>query len=362
MDSDPNPLEASNARFGDGLAPSRKALALLCMGLLLTIAFLYAFVDLGEAIFVISSANLGVYSFSFLSVTLGTLAYTFAWHSFLRDAGVRMGLLKEWAIVWTSIFLNLLVPTGSVGGEVVRAYLVQRESRAYGCNRSLGEVMATIVAQRIITMAPFLLGSVIGFVYLAVAYGASGIILGLACLMVVLSASAFLAVCYLCLSPGKVEKVAHGLVLLLYHIPVRRLRKSLDEAHGAIEENVKAFTSGLEVIRRKPRTLMITSIFSALFWIFDAFVAYFAFQAIEFPIPLGALIFVYTIGVTLQMIPIGVPGMVGAVEVTMITLYSATGIPLEVGAAATILIRIVMLWFEVFVGGLATYAIILRRR
>jgi uncharacterized protein (TIRG00374 family) len=334
----------------------------LGLGILITVAFLSSFVDLGKAILVIASTNLAVYSLAFISVTLGTLTYTLAWHFFLKDAGIRIELLREWAIVWASIFLNLLVPTGSVGGEVVRAYLAQRESRAKGSDRSLGEVLATILAQRIITMAPFLLGSIMGFVYLAIAYGASGLILGLASFLVILFTGAFLAVCYLCLSPGKVEKVVHGFIHLLYRIPVQSLRKKIDKSYKAIDENVKALTDGLMVIRRRPKTLILASIFSALFWAFDAFVAYFAFQAIGFPIPIGTLLFVYTIGVTLQMIPIGIPGMVGAVEVTMIALYSATGIPLEVGAVATILIRIVMLWFEILVGGLATYAILVRRR
>jgi len=350
----------SDAGQGQKIGFPRRTLVLLGLGILLTVAFLYAFADIGEAFSIIASANLLVYSLSFLSVTLGTLAYTLAWHVLLRDAGVRIGVLREWGIVWVSVFLNILVPTGSVGGELARVYLITKGPQKEENKRSPGELTATIIAHRVITMMPFLLGSVAGFIYLALAYKASGFILGLASLMVVLLLGTFLGICYLCFSPKRIEGFVHGCLRLIRHLSIGRLNRRLDESQVLIDENLEAFQHGIETLRHNPKSLGLASAFSALFWVLDALVAYFAFQAIDFPIPLATLVFVYTIGVTIQMVPVGIPGMIGVVEVTMITLYSATGIPAEVGAAATMLIRIVMLWFEALVGGVVTYLILLR--
>lgn len=356
MSAGPNPLPPEDAEQGQKIAFSRRTLAFFGLGVLTTVAFLYAFADVGEAITIIASANPLIYFLSFLSVTLGTLAYTLAWHVLLRDAGARLSVLREWSIIWVSVFLNILVPTGSVSGEIARIYLTTKDSD----RKRLGEITATVLAHRIVTMMPFLLGSVTGFIYLALAYKASGVILGLASLVVFLLLAAFMGVYYLILSPKRIERFVVGILQLLRRLSIRRLNRRLDAAQTSLDENLKAFSHGIGALRQKPKSLALSSAFSALFWVLDAFVAYFAFQAINFPVPLETLVFVYTIGITVQMVPLGVPGMVGVVEVTMITLYSVTGIPLKVGAAATILIRIVMLWFELLVGGAVTYLILLR--
>ncbi|MEM2073913.1 MAG: flippase-like domain-containing protein, partial [Nitrososphaeria archaeon] len=65
------------------------------------------------------------------------------------------------------------------------------------------------------------------------------------------------------------------------------------------------------------------------------------------------IVAVYTIGITVQIIPIGVPGMVGIVETIMSGLYTLAGIPLNVSVAATMMIRVIMMWFEALIGGIA---------
>lgn len=355
MNGNSNVPKDLNYELNFRLTRSRKPLVLLGIGILLMVVFLYAFIDLGKSASIIASVNLTIYSFGFVSVILGIFAYTLAWHFFLTDAGVNIGLIKEFEVVWVSIFLNLLIPTGSVGGEVVRAYIVQNESKVHGCDRPIGDIAASIVAHRILVMVPFLLGSVVGFIYLITAYSVSSLILNLACLATALSAGAFLIACYLLLFPEKVGKLIHSLIRLIYRLPVRSLKKKIEKSQETINRNIEAFSHGLKVAKRKLKIFILSLFFAVLFWVFDVLVAFFVFQALAFPIPLGVLVFVYTIGVMLQMIPIGIPGMVGAVEITMITLYTITGIPLEVATAATILIRVVMFWFEIIVGGLVTY-------
>jgi len=344
------------------IALSGRSLAFFCLGVLAIIAFFYAFADVQEALSIISSADLLVYALSFVSVTLGTLACTLAWHVLLCNAGMRISLLREWKIIWVSVFVNIIIPTGSVSGEVTRIYLTLQSLADRDTKKSVGEVTSTVLAHRVMTLVPFLLGSVAGFIYLSDAYKNSTVIVVLASLLVVIFSAAFLGVCYLCASPSTAEKVAKGLIELLHRLPVKSLRTRLDKASISIDENIGAFNRQIQTLFRDPRSLALASFFSVLFWVFDIFVAYFVFLSIGFPISFVALIFVYTIGTTIQMIPIGVPGMIGVVEVTMIALYTATGIPPAVGAAGTLLIRIVMLWFEALVGGFTTYLVVLREK
>jgi len=60
------------------------------------------------------------------------------------------------------------------------------------------------------------------------------------------------------------------------------------------------------------------------------------------------------------MLPVGIPGMIGVVETVMSTLYTVMGVPPNLSVAATLMIRVVMLWFQATLGGLFT--LILQKR
>ena len=60
------------------------------------------------------------------------------------------------------------------------------------------------------------------------------------------------------------------------------------------------------------------------------------------------LAMVYCVSSIVETLTAGFP--VGAVEITMISLYSALGIPLVVAGAATTLTRLLTFWFQIIVG------------
>ena len=99
-------------------------------------------------------------------------------------------------------------------------------------------------------------------------------------------------------------------------------------------------------------SLALSTLFAFAYWIFDIIVAYFVFASLKFPVPLGIIVAVYTIGISIQIVPIGIPGMVGVVETVMSGLYVVSGIPLSLSVAATVMIRLVMMWFEALIGGI----------
>jgi uncharacterized protein (TIRG00374 family) len=57
---------------------------------------------------------------------------------------------------------------------------------------------------------------------------------------------------------------------------------------------------------------------------------------------------VYCVSSTVETLTSGIP--VGAVEITMISLYSALGVPLVIAGAATTLTRLLTFWFQIIVG------------
>jgi uncharacterized membrane protein YbhN (UPF0104 family) len=57
----------------------------------------------------------------------------------------------------------------------------------------------------------------------------------------------------------------------------------------------------------------------------------------------------------IQMTPIAIPGMLGVYETAITTVLALFGIPVSIGAAAAILSRIVTVWLELPITGVAAY-------
>jgi len=109
----------------------------------------------------------------------------------------------------------------------------------------------------------------------------------------------------------------------------------------------------MKLITTTKKIVVLSISLSWIAWILDVMVAYFVFLSLRYTIEVPIIISIYTIGITIQMIPIGIPGMIGVVETIMAALYSLVGIPSAISVAATLMIRIVMLWFEIAIGGIA---------
>ncbi|MEM4461560.1 MAG: flippase-like domain-containing protein, partial [Candidatus Bathyarchaeia archaeon] len=120
-----------------------------------------------------------------------------------------------------------------------------------------------------------------------------------------------------------------------------------------IEVFVYKFDYSMKLITTTKKIVVLSISLSWIAWILDVMVAYFVFLSLRYTIEVPIIISIYTIGITIQMIPIGIPGMIGVVETIMAALYSLVGIPSAISVAATLMIRIVMLWFEIAIGGIA---------
>jgi len=69
-----------------------------------------------------------------------------------------------------------------------------------------------------------------------------------------------------------------------------------------------------------------------------------------YTISLATLIIVHSLVIALKSVPVGIPAEVGVTEIAMTTLFGAFNMSLDVSAAATVLIRIVTVWFRLVIG------------
>ena len=123
-----------------------------------------------------------------------------------------------------------------------------------------------------------------------------------------------------------------------------------------------AFHQSIEVFRKHPRSLIRPLVFSTVAWLLSVLLSYLVFASLGQSVSFVMVMIVYSLSVTIQNIPLGVPGEVGLVEITMTELYALLffpiwGVPLQeakhISAAATVLIRGLTVWFRLLLGFLA---------
>jgi uncharacterized protein (TIRG00374 family) len=132
----------------------------------------------------------------------------------------------------------------------------------------------------------------------------------------------------------------------------RRITKNpitLGNLREKISDSLLSFSEAFKTFKANPRCLIKPVIFSIIAWLFNIIVYLMIFYSLNFTgISIIDLATIYCIVTTVETVTAGFP--VGAVEVTMTSLFSLYGVPIVVAAAATTLTRLLTFWCQVLVG------------
>ncbi len=95
-----------------------------------------------------------------LCLQLLTLAMSsFLWYYLLRKAGADLGFLRMFSLYLAGCFVESVTPSVKFGGEAAKLYLVRRET-----GLSYEEITGVLLANKIVTLLPFLLMSAVVFI------------------------------------------------------------------------------------------------------------------------------------------------------------------------------------------------------
>lgn len=332
----------------ESLRINKRFLTLLLIGFLIIVIFLYFFIDISATVEAISSANPSLLFLALFSILSAVFFYSLTWEVILRAISEPLGIWKAFQYVCTSIFVAIVFPVGLLSGETSRTYLTLRNSR-----NDVGSVIASIICHRTIDMIPFLGGACIGLIFMYLSWQFFGYAIYVVSSVVILIILAISLVLYLAIRPEKTE----GILNVLFRLAARIYKKpkKLSSWRVAASEQLKLFHEGFNRLSRRPSTLTLALIISALSYSLDIIATRLVFRALGINVSFSVIITVYTVVIAIQTISVGPPGMTGPVEVSMITLYSLAGIPPVIGAAATLITRSMNLWFEMALGGVMAY-------
>lgn len=319
----------------------------ILLGLLAFAVYLVFFVDVNEMMAQIQRADLPLYSFAFVASVLDMAFFALAWHHFLKPLSSKVSFKKAFIYSWVGNFVDIVVPAESVSNEISRIYLATRDGV------DAGKAVASVVTQRILGMVIAVAALAVGVSeMLALRVRFSSLIQSLIFLVAASTAIFLSIILVLCFKEDWMRKIVGKAISLAERIG--RGKWNLGEWRGKAEKAIKAFYESLRAFRVKPERLILPVTFSAASWIFGILVYYFVLAALGYSMQWVVLIVVYALVMSLKSVPIGVPAEVGVAEILMTTLFYAFGIPLNISAAATVLIRIVTVWFRLIVGFGAT--------
>lgn len=327
----------------------RTAALFLTGGLLLFLVYLYFFVDFGEFLNTLRSANPLYFSLATVCLFVTMAFYSVTWQSLLRLVSMKLSFLKAIQYIWIGNFIDILVPAESVSGDISRIYLASREDKD-----NAGRVVATVVGHRLISGFVLFLGFFASSVYFVFMFRPTmlvqQIIVGVLGLSVVFQG----LLLYLCIRRQVTERLVNWLVNLLARLS--RGRWHFDWLKASAMKMLTAFHDGIDMIRQQPKRLILPFLLAVIAWFFDLFLVVFVWMSLgQFGglVSLSLIMVVYSIGSGLQVVPFGIPAEIGVFEIVMTSVYAIFGVPIALSAVATILTRFLTLWVKLAVGGIA---------
>jgi len=325
------------------------------LGLVGFFLYIYLFqVDLIGIIEIAKTVNPLLYVTAFACGLLEVFFYSISWRILTNHLGIKMTLWKNYLYVWYGLYVDIVVPAESISGEVTRAYLLARDQCGI-----FGKVVASLFTHRLLGMAMNVVILVVGVVLLSVGGQVSTgvfnfivfIAVAITALIVAMTVFSFKLTWALKLIDAAtrfVEKISRG---------KWTLAKLREEAFKITDH----FHEGMTEYRHNPKPLAISFFYLSVTWVFSLSVPFLVFLALGHPVSWSIILITGAIVLAVKSIPIGIPFEVGIPEAAMTTLYIAMGVPAALAATATILSRVITLWFRFFVGFAAQQYVELKR-
>ena len=319
---------------------------LMALGLAAFILYLGVFIRFDSLLELLNSLNLRqyalYYSIAIAALVLGVFFDSLIWYYLLEGLQVKMKLAKVFLYNWIGNFVEMVIPCETVCGEVTRIYLAQKDTGS-----KVGASAAPVISSRILSTVVYTGGLFVGSIILVTTQKLPIYLLGTLLLVAIGTLGMIGAIFYLALKEGAAEKLVNFVVRLVKIITKNQAK--LEQRKEKLQLSLYSFTEAFQTYKKHPRFLIKPAVFAVIAWLFTLLIHLMVFYSLNFTsISIVDLAVVYCISSTVETLTSGFP--VGAVEITMINLYSALNVPLVIAGAATTLTRLLTFWVQVLVG------------
>ena len=277
---------------------------------------------------------------------LGFVFYSTAWYILILGAGYRMRYLTCLGITLASIFAVYTMPSG-VFLEAARCVLGSKET-----GMKLGESTATVILHRMLYIVGFLVSTTFalfallsrGLTYVALLELASIPAATIAGLLVLL---------YFSTNPRRIGPILNRLLRLAQ--PIIRLIQREGVVEGKADRFLDEYNFSFRRMAASKRNMVLSFVSSIGDWGCSVAILWIVLLSLDTSVSLWVVMITISIGKMIQMTPIAIPGMLGVYETAITTVLALFAVPVTVGASAALLSRIVTVWLELPITGVAAY-------
>ena len=320
---------------------SKRIFLFVVVGLAAFLLYLYYYVGTGNFIDVIKQANVYYYASAFVAFIVAGFFAALTWHTLLNNLKVKNSIRRVLLLTWAGYFFDATLPEPGWSGDISKAYMLSKKT-----DENVGKIVASVVSQKIISMAVTIFLLIAGFGLLAINYTLPQQVVVFFGVVMTVSVGSFLVV-YVMSTNYKATKAMLNKLL----IPVFSffLRSRFKEAQFRVdsEKFLDMFHKGIDTLNAEKRALVRPVAFYLLSIGFDISIVFFVFASLGYPIPVDRVLIVYALTGTLASIGVS---FVGLTEIIMSTAYQVLMVPLAVSFSVTLLTRVVTLWFKLILG------------
>ena len=313
-------------------------LAILILGLIAFILYLYFYINPTEVISILSKTNLYYYTGAFAAYIMCTFFSSLVWRNLLRNLSVKIGMRKVLLFTWVGLFFDATVPQLGWSGEISKTYMLTKDA-----DYDTGKVASSVVGQKIfvITITDVALG--LGLALVLISYPLPFIVTFFIALVLALSILTLTLIYYVSLKPKATK------TLLTWGIKIASFfRKKWNPQKFSLraEEVLGKFHSGMKELKANPKALVKPIIYAITSFVFEVSVIFLTFIALGYPVPVDKVLIVFTLTGTLQTVGVT---FFGFPELIMSVSFTALGIPAALSVSVTLLTRVVTLWFRLII-------------
>ncbi len=255
---------------------------------------------------------------------------------------VRGRLFELLPVTFAALFVNVVAPSGNVSGMALWADDAARRGELPA------RTMAGTLLQLIIDFVAFTLVLAIGMVHLFLQHDLEvyQIVGAVILFLMTLALSSVLAL-------GLWQPDLLRRLLLWLKTVANKLAKRLKRADFFddewVERNATEYTDASAAIARYPKRLLRTMGIMMIAHIVDLASLYVLFLAFQYPIPIGALVAGYAMGILFWIVS-PTPQGIGVVEGVMTLVFTSLGVPAAVAATVTLAFRGLTFWLPLLIG------------
>jgi uncharacterized protein (TIRG00374 family) len=158
---------------------------------------------------------------------------------------------------------------------------------------------------------------------------------------------------YFSSNPRKIGPILNRLLRFAQPI-IRRIQKET-VVDGKAERFLDEYNLSFRKMVSSKRHLLLSFVSSIGDWSCSVAILWIVLLSLDTNASLWVVMITISIGKMIQMTPIAIPGMLGVYETAITTVLALFAVPVSIGAAAALLSRIVTVWLELPITGVAAY-------